>query len=101
MLAIDAIEKVPMLPDYDVVVVGAGNAALFAIIGGLVIVRSKLPPLLAASLFALAGLAFRTGTTLPVMYAVWAAGLAVMYPMVAAYARFKAAKPATSVWRML
>ena len=51
--------------------------------------------------FALAGLAFRTGTTLPVMYAVWAAGLAVMYPMVAAYARFKAAKPATSVWRML
>lgn len=51
--------------------------------------------------FALAGLAFRTGTTFPVMYAVWAAGLAVMYPMVAAYARFKAAKPVTSVWRML
>lgn len=51
--------------------------------------------------FALYGLAFRAGTTLPVMYAVWASGLAVMYPMVTAYARFKAAKPATSVWRML
>jgi uncharacterized membrane protein len=51
--------------------------------------------------FALIGLGFPRGTSMPVMYAIWAAGLALMYPMVVTYARFKASKPVTSVWRML
>lgn len=51
--------------------------------------------------FALIGVFFRSGTSVPVMYGVWVAGLMLMYPMVTAYARFKASKPATSVWRML
>lgn len=51
--------------------------------------------------FALVGLAFRAGTSMPVMYAVWVLGVAAMYPMVAAYGRFKASRPVESVWRML
>ena len=51
--------------------------------------------------FALIGLFLRHGASLPVMYAVWAVGLIAMYPMVAAYGRFKASKPVESVWRML
>jgi uncharacterized membrane protein len=44
--------------------------------------------------------AFRSGTSRPVMYLVWAAVVVALYPACAAYARFKFAKPATSLWRM-
>ena len=44
--------------------------------------------------------AFRSGTSRPVMYLVWAVVVAALYPACAAYARFKFAKPATSLWRM-
>jgi uncharacterized membrane protein len=44
---------------------------------------------------------FRDGASLPVMYAVWAVTVAALYPACRWYARFKFAKPATSVWRML
>jgi uncharacterized membrane protein len=43
---------------------------------------------------------FRHGTSYPVMYAVWAAGIVVMYPMVKKYGEFKASKPVTSMWRL-
>ena len=43
---------------------------------------------------------FRSGTSRPVMYLVWAAVVAALYPACKAYARFKFAKPATSMWRM-
>jgi len=35
-----------------------------------------------------------------VMYLVWAVVVSVLYPACAAYARFKFAKPSTSLWRM-
>jgi uncharacterized membrane protein len=44
--------------------------------------------------------AFRSGTSRPVMYLVWALVIAALYPACAAYARFKFGKPATSLWRM-
>ncbi|MEO6222131.1 MAG: hypothetical protein ABIP90_02700 [Vicinamibacterales bacterium] len=44
--------------------------------------------------------AFRSGTSRPVMYLVWAVVVAALYPACAAYARVKFAKPATSLWRM-
>jgi uncharacterized membrane protein len=44
--------------------------------------------------------AFRDGASLPVMYAVWALTVAILYPACRWYARFKFAKPATSMWRM-
>jgi uncharacterized membrane protein len=43
---------------------------------------------------------FRHGTSFGVMYLVWLAALAGMYPACRWYARFKTAKPITSVWRM-
>jgi uncharacterized membrane protein len=43
---------------------------------------------------------FPLGTSFGAMYLVWLAGLAGMYPACRWYARFKAAKPITSVWRM-
>lgn len=49
---------------------------------------------------ALVGLAFRHGTSLPVMYAVWAVAVIAMYPFVAAYGRFKASRPVESMWRL-
>ncbi len=49
---------------------------------------------------AIIGLFFRTGTTLPVMYAVWFGAIIAMYPLVAAYGRFKASKPVESMWRL-
>lgn len=45
--------------------------------------------------------AFPNGSSLPVMYAVWAAVLVATYPLVAAFGRFKASKPVESLWRML
>jgi uncharacterized membrane protein len=50
--------------------------------------------------FAALSLLFRHGTSYPVMYAVWAAGILVMYPMVKKYGAFKAAKPVDSMWRL-
>src|SRR5688572_20195106 len=44
--------------------------------------------------------AFRSGTSGPVMYLVWALVIAALYPACKAYARFKFGKPATSMWRM-
>ncbi len=40
-------------------------------------------------------------TSLPVMYAWWLAGLAVLYPLCRWYGGFKARQPAGSVWRFL
>lgn len=45
--------------------------------------------------------AFRDGASLPVMYVVWATVLAAVYPACRWYARFKAAKPVASLWRLL
>lgn len=50
--------------------------------------------------FGLLSWAFRSGTSRPVMYLVWAAVVAALYPACAAYARFKFSKPPTSLWRM-
>jgi uncharacterized membrane protein len=44
--------------------------------------------------------AFSSGTSWPVMYGVWALTMIALYPACKAYARFKFAKPATSMWRM-
>jgi uncharacterized membrane protein len=43
----------------------------------------------------------RSGTSTGVMYFWWAAGLAVLYPACWAYGRFKASRPAGSLWRFL
>ena len=45
--------------------------------------------------------AFRSGTSWGVMYLVWAAAVAAMYPACRWYAGFKAGKPVQSFWRML
>ena len=45
--------------------------------------------------------AFPRGTTWLVMYLVWAAAVAAMYPACRWYAGFKARKPIASVWRLL
>lgn len=42
---------------------------------------------------------FPTGASFGVMYLVWAAVVAALYPMCLRYAHFKFAKPATSMWR--
>ncbi len=44
--------------------------------------------------------AFPNGSSLPVMYGVWAAVLLATYPLVAAFGRFKASRPVESMWRM-
>lgn len=44
--------------------------------------------------------AFPAGASLAMMYLVWAVTVLALYPACAWYARFKFAKPATSVWRM-
>lgn len=43
---------------------------------------------------------FPMGTSFAVMYLVWAAVVLALYPMCEGYARFKFAKPATSLWRL-
>jgi uncharacterized membrane protein len=43
---------------------------------------------------------FRSGTSRPVMYLVWALVVAALYPACKAYARFKFGKPASSLWRL-
>jgi uncharacterized membrane protein len=50
--------------------------------------------------YALLGFAFPRGTTLATMYAVWAAGLVVLYPLSAWYGRFKRRRSPGSVWRL-
>ena len=49
--------------------------------------------------YALIGLAFRDGTTLPVMYGAWLFGLFILYFLCKRYAHFKGGKPIESVWR--
>jgi len=49
---------------------------------------------------AMLSFAFPNGSSLPVMYAVWAAALVVIYPMCVMFAKFKASKPVESLWRM-
>jgi uncharacterized membrane protein len=44
--------------------------------------------------------AFRSGTSRPAMYLVWAVVVAALYPACKAYARFKFGKAPTSLWRM-
>ena len=44
---------------------------------------------------------FRSGTTFFVMYLVWAAALACLYPACRWYADFKGRSPVTSIWRLL
>lgn len=51
--------------------------------------------------FGIASFAFPNGTSFPVMYAVWAVAIVAMYPACRWYGRFKASKPAESVWRLL
>ncbi len=51
--------------------------------------------------FAALSWAFRHGTTWAVMYLVWAAAVAAMYPACRWYAGFKARKPIASFWRLL
>jgi uncharacterized membrane protein len=43
---------------------------------------------------------FPMGTSFAVMYLLWAAVVAALYPMCARYAQFKFSKPATSLWRL-
>jgi len=50
--------------------------------------------------FGLISWAFPAGTSMPVMYLVWAVVVAALYPACSAYARFKFAKSASSMWRM-
>lgn len=51
-------------------------------------------------IFAALSFAFPNGTSLSVMYAIWAVALVVIYPMCVIFAKFKASKPVESMWRM-
>jgi uncharacterized membrane protein len=51
--------------------------------------------------FGLVSFAFPSGTAFAVMYGVWVAALAAMYPACMWYARFKGGKPVDSFWRLL
>ena len=51
--------------------------------------------------FGLVSFAFANGTSLPVMYAVWATVVVALYPACVWYAGFKNAQPADSMWRLL
>jgi uncharacterized membrane protein len=50
--------------------------------------------------YALIGLAFPHGTSLGVMYAAWALGLGVLFPLCRTYRTFKRGTPLDSVWRL-
>ena len=49
--------------------------------------------------YALLGLAFRDGASLPAMYGAWLTGLLALYFLCKRYARFKGGKPIESIWR--
>ena len=51
--------------------------------------------------FGIASFAFPNGASFPVMYLVWAVAIVGMYPACQWYARFKAAKPLESNWKLL
>jgi uncharacterized membrane protein len=51
-------------------------------------------------LYALLGLAFPTGTSLGMMYLVWAIGLIILYPLCKWYSRFKSQSAPDSLWRL-
>ena len=50
-------------------------------------------------LYALIGLAFPMGTSLPLMYPFWAIGLLILYPLCRWYGEFKQRKAPGLVWR--
>jgi uncharacterized membrane protein len=50
--------------------------------------------------FGLVSCAFPNGASFPLMYGVWAAVLAAMYPACMWYAKFKNRKPVDSMWRL-
>jgi uncharacterized membrane protein len=50
--------------------------------------------------YGVAGLLFPRGVSLPVMYALWAAGLALLYVLCRRYRAFKRRTRADSVWRL-
>jgi uncharacterized membrane protein len=54
-------------------------------------------------LYVLAALSwwFPNGSSLPVMYGVWCGVMVATYPVVAAFARFKASTPVASRWRLV
>lgn len=52
-------------------------------------------------LYAVLGLAFRGGSSLPQMLAMWLLGLVLMWPLCARYEVFKRTTAPTSVWRFL
>ncbi len=49
--------------------------------------------------YAFIGLAFPQGTGYGLLYAIWLAGLAVLYPLCFLYRKFKSQKPLDSIWR--
>ena len=51
-------------------------------------------------LYMLMGLPFRHGTGFGLLYLLWAIGLVILLPLCTRYERFKAGKPAESVWRL-
>jgi uncharacterized membrane protein len=52
-------------------------------------------------LYAVIGFAFPTGTSIGVMYVLWALGVVILYPACKWYGRFKRDTPPNSVWRFL
>ena len=51
-------------------------------------------------IYCLIGLALPNGTSLPVMYPIWIAGLAILYPLCLWYGRFKQSRSTDSLWRL-
>jgi uncharacterized membrane protein len=51
-------------------------------------------------LYALMGFAFPAGASLPTMYAAWALGLALLYPLCRAYRSFKQKTDLDAIWRL-
>jgi uncharacterized membrane protein len=51
-------------------------------------------------IYCLIGLALPNGTSLPVLYPIWIAGLAFLYPLCLWYGRFKQSRPIDSLWRL-
>jgi len=52
-------------------------------------------------IYALMGIAFPSGTSLPIMYVFWLIGLVILYPLCIRYAKFKHSRSPESLWRFL
>jgi uncharacterized membrane protein len=50
-------------------------------------------------LYLVIGLAFPSGTSLPMMYAIWLVGLLILYPLCRWYGRFKRRQAPDAIWR--